>query len=323
LILFPHITALLHAQDSARIAAAIALAVLLGWIYKKIPDDLIARASRTRVVSKMFRFFRGDKGIVSLDDQLDATKVGHKATLSQLKRWGYPVPMGWVLPAGDDPEPLIKFLQNSDLARWWYALQLWGRLRSKLPAGQYETILNVYTREALPSDRAVSGFLTTQVLYNTGATRGRRDGGADSKQVRGVFRVAFSRDPINQHDNAVVSVAGDATQIVSGRVTPEQYRVLRAQFISSKQPSWVLPEGLELKSTQRGDIPPALIRVAFLARHLESQYGWDIEWSYDGSALWLLQSRPITTLLPIWTRKIAAEVIPGLIRPLTGRLIAP
>jgi len=29
------LTALLHAQDSARIAAAIALAVLLGWIYKK------------------------------------------------------------------------------------------------------------------------------------------------------------------------------------------------------------------------------------------------------------------------------------------------
>jgi len=28
----------------------------------------------------MFRFFRGDKGI-SLDDQLDATKVGHKVLL--------------------------------------------------------------------------------------------------------------------------------------------------------------------------------------------------------------------------------------------------
>lgn len=33
LILFPLITALLHAEDSARIGAAIALAVLIGWIY--------------------------------------------------------------------------------------------------------------------------------------------------------------------------------------------------------------------------------------------------------------------------------------------------
>jgi len=57
------ITALLHAQDSARIAAAIALAVLIGWIYKKIPDLDCQRASRTRVVSKNVSLFRGDKGL--------------------------------------------------------------------------------------------------------------------------------------------------------------------------------------------------------------------------------------------------------------------
>jgi pyruvate,water dikinase len=49
----------------------------------------------------------------------------------------------------------------------------------------------------------------------------------------------------------------------------------------------------------------------------------DIEWSYDGQQLWLLQARPITTLQPIWTRKIAAEVIPGLIRPLTWSINRP
>ena len=49
----------------------------------------------------------------------------------------------------------------------------------------------------------------------------------------------------------------------------------------------------------------------------------DIEWSFDGEQLWVLQSRPITTLLPIWTRKIAAEVIPGIIRPLTWSINRP
>lgn len=36
-----------------------------------------------------------------------------------------------------------------------------------------------------------------------------------------------------------------------------------------------------------------------------------------------MQSRPITTLLPIWTRKIAAEVIPGIICPLTWSINRP
>jgi len=69
----------------------------------------------------------------------------------------------------------------------------------------------------------------------------------------------------------------------------------------------------------RGRHTTGINSVAFLARHLEPvprhSSGYRVE--LRRSALWLLQSRPITTLLPIWTRKIAAEVIPGLIRPLT------
>ncbi|HBY81494.1 MAG TPA: pyruvate phosphate dikinase PEP/pyruvate-binding protein, partial [Cyanobacteria bacterium UBA11148] len=76
-----------------------------------------------------------------------------------------------------------------------------------------------------------------------------------------------------------------------------------------------------------GDLPPALIqKVAILARELENRYHGipqDIEWSYDGQELWVLQARPITTLQPIWTRKIAAEVIPGQIRPLTWSINRP
>jgi len=342
LILFPLITALLHAQDSARIGAAIALALLLCLIYQKIPDDLDLPSSAGIGSSQpVFRFFQGRKAIVSLDEQLDASKVGQKAaTLSRLKRWGYPVPMGWILTPGDDPEALINFLQPSDEAPLVVRSSAVGEDSEQASAaGQYETVLNVTSREALQQAIArcrASYFASAAVQYRH--ERGLPEDAMAlliQKQVRGVFSgVAFSRDPINQHSCAVVieALPGDATQVVSGQVTPEQYRVSVAetQFIASsllRKPPCVLPEEHELPVEGEGDVPPALIRqVAFSARHLESQYHGipqDIEWSYDGQTLWLLQSRPITTLLPIWTRKIAAEVIPGLIRPLTWSINRP
>lgn len=330
LILFPLITALLHAEDSARIATAIALAVLIGWIYKKIPDDLdLPPKAGVAESQTMFRFFRGDKAIVSLDSQLDASKVGQKAaTLSQLKRWGYPVPIGWVLPPGDDAEPLINFVQPSEaepLVARSSAVGEDSELASA--AGQYETILNVTSREMLR--RAIARIQAsydepTVMLY-------RRERGLPEdamailiqKQVRGVFSgVAFSRDPIAGHGDAVVieALPGDAKLVVSGEVTPEQYRVVLTLADNIEDDTLVQIEG-------EGDVPPALIKqVALLARNLENRFHGvpqDIEWSYDGQNLWLLQSRPITTLLPIWTRKIAAEVIPGLIRPLTWSINRP
>jgi len=346
LILFPLITALLHTQEPATIGAAIALALLLSWIYQKIPDDLDlpAQAGQSSAQS-VFRFFRGRKAIVSLDRRLEASQVGQKAaTLSELKRCGYPVPTGWVLPFGNDPEPLIKFLQPSVEAPLVVRSSAVGEDSEQASAaGQYETVLNVTSPEAL--QQAIAKVLASYLA--TAAEQYRRDRGLKEdamavliqKQVCGVFSgVAFSRDPVTQQSDVVVieALPGGANRVVSGQVTPEQYRVsvIETQSIASllRQRSWVLPEELvratnELLVEGEGEVPLALIRqVAFLARHLESHYHGipqDIEWSYDGQTLWLLQSRPITTLLPIWTRKIAAEVIPGLIRPLTWSINRP
>ena len=343
LVLFPLITALLHPEDSAEIGAAIALAVLLGWIYQKIPDDLdLPTHAGQAEAQPVFRFFRGDKAIISLDAQVDASKVGKKAaTLSHLKRLGYPVPTGWVLPAGDDPEPLIKCLQPSARTPLVVRSSAIGEdSEAASAAGQYETVLNVTSREELQQ-----AIIRCQASYDDpSALQYRRDRQLSEEamavliqiQVQGVFSgVAFSRDPIAsaQPDAVVIeALPGDATRVVSGQVTPEQYRVLVMErdltaTSAPGQPDWILPEGMELAVEGEGDLPPALIRqVAFLARHLEREYHGvpqDIEWSYDGRYLWLLQSRPITTLLPIWTRKIAAEVIPGLIRPLTWSINRP
>jgi pyruvate,water dikinase len=339
LILCPIILALLHPQDLARIVAAIALGGLLAWIYQKIPDDLDLIPEESKAESEpVFRFFRGDRAIISLRKELDAQKVGQKAaTLSQLIRWGYSVPQGWVLPPGDDPEPLIKHLPVSESEPLIVRSSAIGE-DSELSsaAGQYQSILNVTSRAAL--QEAITQVLASYhdpmaIQYRRDFAKAKSFASASrelpdqsmavliQKQIQGAFSgVAFSRDPISQQGDSVIieGLPGNATRIVSGRVTPEQYRVYLQKSGESASLSQI--EG-------SGDLPPALVeQVAIVARELENRYHGipqDIEWSYDGQELWILQSRPITTLQPIWTRKIAAEVIPGVIRPLTWSINRP
>ncbi|MGA9377366.1 MAG: glycerol-3-phosphate acyltransferase [Phormidium sp.] len=332
LVLLCLLVILLYPQNQPRIMATIALAIIIGWIYQKLPDDLDLPTSGGRPDSqKVFRFFRGDRSMISLDQKLNGAKVGQKAaTLSQLKRWGYAIPDGWVLLPGDDPEPIIDSLQPSLEKPLVVRSSAIGEdSETASAAGQYETILNVSDRTTLRQ-----AIISCQTSYDRpGAVQYRLDRNLPEaamavliqKQVRGAFSgVAFSRDPIAQSgDNAIVeALPGGASQIVSGQVTPEQYRVTISDLATAQNSdlSSIAIQG-------EGDVPLGLIRqVAILARELESRYHGipqDIEWSYDGDRLWLLQSRPITTLSPIWTRKIAAEVIPGLIRPLTWSINRP
>lgn len=336
LVLFPVLTMLLHANDSGRIVAAICLAVILGWIYKKIPDDLDLSPEAGQAESQAtFRFFQGSKTIVSLDTQLEVQKVGQKAaTLSKLKRLGYPVPPGWVLPPGDDLEPIVAFLHPSATEPLVVRSSAVGEdSETASAAGQYETVLNVTSQAQL--HRAISRVIDSYDRPTAIDYRAARSIAEDSmavliqKQVLGVFSgVAFSRDPVARTGDWIVieALPGDATKVVSGQVTPEQYRVYLAPDMARGN-SWVLPKEDDITVEGTGDVPQKLIKqVAFLARHLENcdrSIPQDIEWSYDGETLWLLQSRPITTLLPIWTRKIASEVIPGLIRPLTWSINRP
>ncbi len=321
LFLLALILTLRRPHDSGYIISAIALACLLGAIFQKIADDLdLPEASVNNESKTMFRFFRGDRSIQTLDDNLAASKVGQKAaTLADLKRAGYPIPRGWILPPGDDPQPLIESLHpdiNHPLVVRSSAIGEDSETASS--AGQYTTILNVINRENL-----AAAILSCQTSYNSpNAVNYRLDRGQENtamavliqEQIRGVFSgVAFSRDPINplSLDVVIEALPGDATRVVSGRITPESYRVN-------------LEENIIIGA---GDIPPAIIQqVANLCRQLENlDHGipQDIEWTHDGQKLWLLQCRPITNLQPIWTRKIAAEVIPGVIRPLPWSINRP
>ncbi|HLP87708.1 MAG TPA: glycerol-3-phosphate acyltransferase [Nostocaceae cyanobacterium] len=327
LILIPVVVAILHAEDIARILAATVLVALMGWIYGQIPDDLELPLQQADPESQgMMAYLQGENAIATLDDELDPAVVGGKAaTLAQLKRWGYPVPKGWVLAPLDDPMILVDFLQPSELSPLVVRSSAIGEdTEQASAAGQYTTVVNVTSNQQL-----AEAIATVQASYhNPSAVQYRRDRGAKDKgmgvvvqqQVQSVYSgVAFSRDPITQQGDAVVieALPGNPVQVVSGKVTPEEYRVF---VVGDEKLACVKFEG-------KGRIPQAIIKqVAYLVRRLEKRYHGvpqDVEWSYDGQTLWVLQSRPITTLLPIWTRKIAAEVIPGVIHPLTWSINRP
>ncbi len=367
LVLMPVLTALFHPTDGARVVIVACLSGVVAWIYHKIPDDLeMAAVASDGPSRRMFRFFQGDRALPSLTTLLSADKVGTKAaTLSQLYAWGYPVAPGYVLPAGDDPSALINTVfPNASLrpnahepAPETSTLNKKGAYKRKKEsvgitvvarssaigedtltasaAGQYVSVTEITSPEAL--DQAITVCLNA---YNApSAVRYRQDRGLlDGKMnvlvqphIFGTFSgVAFSRDPVTHVGDTVVveALPGDASRVVSGQVTPEQYQV---SVIEIAKGDWKLPDEatLPVKALKKhgGQAPKELIaQVAYLARHIESSFHGipqDIEWTFDGEQLWVLQSRPITTLLPIWTRKIAAEVIPGVIRPLTWSINQP
>lgn len=339
LVLLPLLAALLHPQEGDRVAANVILSGLIAWIYHRIPDDLDLSPDQAQQDSKtMFQFFRGDRAIRTLAHPHDPKTVGAKiATLAQLHGWGYPVPPGWVLPPGDDPSPLVALLDPSPEHPVIVRSSAIGEdAEQSSAAGQYDSIANVTSRAALEQ-----AIMQCQASYNRPtAVQYRRDRGIRDEamtvlvqqQVQGVFSgVAFSRDPVSRQGEAVVieALPGSAARVVSGQVTPEAYRVWVTEADLTEATDWRLPEAIALPVEQdgEGDVPLRLIQqVAYLTRQLEQRYHGvpqDVEWSYDGQQLWVLQSRPITTLLPIWTRKIAAEVIPGWIRPLTWSINQP
>ncbi len=354
LLLFPLITLLRHGDRSALVGATVCLAMLLSWIYTKMPDDLNLSADLAAPETQgAFRLAQGKgtapgssrspdplryRGVRSLDMRLDAAKFGSKAaTLAELKRLGYPVPPGWVLRPGDDLALLIERVNPSSEHPVVVRSSAVGEdSETASAAGQYESILQVTSPGEL--ERAIADCFAS--YDRPTAQQYRRDRGVGDapmavlvqQQVRGVFSgVAFSRDPIDRHGEAVVieALPGEAQRIVSGKVTPESYRVrlTEADLAGSDLERWQMPDGVVLPVMGQGETPGRLLQqVAWLTRQLEQHYHGvpqDIEWTFDGERLWLLQSRPITTLLPIWTRKIAAEVIPGLIRPLTWSINRP
>jgi pyruvate,water dikinase len=125
--------------------------------------------------------------------------------------------------------------------------------------------------------------------------------------------VAFSVDPISQDKNKIVieAVYGLGEAIVSGEVTPDKYILHKGLLkiidkkISKQEKMLVRADGESEWTKVKSDLvnqqkipDPQIIRLGKIIRDIEKHYNFpqDIEWAIYGSDIYIVQSRPITTL---------------------------
>ena len=218
-------------------------------------------------------------------------------------------------------------------------------------AGQLESYLFVSREDVLGKIVAVwkSGFTDRVFAYR------REHGLAETPSPpavlvqrmidSGVAGVAFAADPIHGHrDVAVVSaVFGLGTALVGGDAEADLYRVDRAGGVVEQKVVRKSLKHVADPSAETGvrveQVPDALAdrptltpsqaaAVAALARRVSDHEGrpQDIEWAMKDGRLYLLQSRPITSLSAladpagvkaIWDNSNIAESYNGVTTPLT------
>ncbi len=215
-------------------------------------------------------------------------------------------------------------------------------------AGQQRTFLNVQGEEEVVT--AVQGCWAS--LFEPRAIFYRHHQGFDhfkvgiavpvqkmvESQASGVM---FTIEPVTSNNNLIIieAVFGLGEAIVGGEVTPDLYIIDKEGLkISSKKigkQAWKLVRNpaaddretntqvplLPLEQTQQKLGDDDIIQLAKLGKKIEDHYQFpqDIEWAKEGNELFIVQSRPVTTI------KETAEVEPEITAPvlLTGDSASP
>jgi pyruvate,water dikinase len=186
-------------------------------------------------------------------------------------------------------------------------------------AGQQETFLHVAGSEGTV-DRVQACWAS---LYTPRAIYYRVKNDFPHDQVRmGVVvqrmveadraGVLFTRHPTTGDDRIIVEAAwGLGEGVVSGRVSPDNYVLTRegnpAEVTVATKDTEIVRDGEQ--GTIERDVPAdrrearvldddQLERLAGLARTLDDHYGepQDVEWAFEDGELFVLQTRPVTTI---------------------------
>jgi pyruvate,water dikinase len=162
-------------------------------------------------------------------------------------------------------------------------------------AGQQETYLGVEGDEQVCA-RVVdcwASFFSERALFYRGHKGSLEDLGM-AVVVQAMVEadkagVVFTVDPVQRRrDRMIVEAAfGLGEQVVSGEVTPDHYVVDRDGEVKRER---LASAGVLTRDELR--------ELAGLGRRLEEHFGspQDIEWAIVGGQVYLLQSRPVTTL---------------------------
>jgi pyruvate,water dikinase len=123
--------------------------------------------------------------------------------------------------------------------------------------------------------------------------------------------VAFGKNPNDGSQAVIEAVYGLNAGLVDGTVEPDRWLVDRAtgkilRHIVPNREKWMISSGegthLEALPVDQASVPPLTVgeveRIFDLTIRVEKEFGTpqDVEWTLKADALYLLQSRPITTL---------------------------
>lgn len=159
--------------------------------------------------------------------------------------------------------------------------------------------------------------------------------------------VMFTVDPVKDSRSSIIIEAcfGLGETLVSGKVTPDRFIVskkrlkLLSSTISEKKVERTINRNGLIEEKNITDERSSVcclekkhaVKLAKIARKIEAEFGCpqDIEWAIRKNKIFLLQSRPITTLPPekswedrqIWCCNPAKEVMPDVATPITLSVI--
>ena len=260
-------------------------------------------------------------------DTLDPSRLGGKgAALARLGELGFEIPPWFAVPpdstwTAEELQQAIATLGPGPFAVRSSGTQEDGAGHSF--AGQFQSHLEVAAQDVAGKIAEVLASANSAAILTYCHERGLPAPSAPTVLIQQMIAprcagVAFSADPVSGNRGvAVVSaVPGTGEKLVSGEVDGETWRIDRSHTISARPGNAILSE-------------PHSIAVSNLARRCETACGrpQDIEWAIDGCGkLWLLQSRPITTLgltpdpddtLRVWDNSNIAESYGGVTTPLT------
>lgn len=188
-------------------------------------------------------------------------------------------------------------------------------------AGQFKSVLNVQGADHV--FQAVWAIWATVTSNNVQAYLEKHGLSAHDllmaviiqKMITPVYAgVALSRNPVTGADEVVVeAVKGTGDALVQTGVTP--YR-------------WINKWGTYIHKPEVEGPPEALIdqvvqETRIIAEKLKSHV--DLEWVFDGTNLYWLQVREITTLNRhnVYSNHISKEMLPGMVKPLIGSVNIP
>lgn len=246
--------------------------------------------------------------IINLADKTDAdiNLVGGKAmALATMIKEKTPVPPGFVVTSDGFNEGMTKALEDEVLTAFDKLGVKQVAVRSSAMvedsqsaswAGQLDTYLNVDRNGLVQSIKACWDSINSERARSYAI----RHGANESSHVVAVIvqvmiasdvsGVAFSVNPVSKDKNEIVIEAafGLGEVVVSGLITPDLYLVDKNSL------------NLRKKTIQKSQTlaDHKILELAALVQRIEKMWGFavDIEWAFEQNTLYILQSRPITTL---------------------------